>query len=252
MAVVDSDIIIYGAASMPDDDVATQIGGAIDVTIRVVFVDVDPDGRIEMVSDNAGDTMNVTAHYIKDDGTITSETVALNGTSVATFADTMKTILKIIIASAAAGTVTIQELSAGDPIFDFNPGELEMRRVFYNALAEESGGTVKTYYDKVFIKNTNVTADVLTSAQVLLQADPSGVMAFALETVLDGTTDNGGGNNRQVAPTAFTFDTTTKNVANSANLTDGAAQGVWLQMTLAAGTPAAESTFTLRLAGVAA
>ena len=250
MAVVDADIIIYGAAVMPDDDVATQIGGAIDLTRRVVFVDVDPDGRIEMVSDNAGDTMNVTATYIKDDGTVTSETVALTGVVVATFADTIKTILKIVIASAATGSVTIQEFGAGDPIFIFNPGELEMRRVFYNALAEESGGAIKTYYDKFFIKNTNA-ADVLTSAQVVMLLDPIGVMSFALETVLEGTTDNGVGNNRQVAPSAFTFDSTTKNVANSGNLSSLGSQGVWVRLTLGAGTPATESSFTLRLAGVA-
>jgi len=250
MAVVDADIIIFGASVMPDDDVATQIGGAIDLTRRVVFVDVDPDGRIEMLSSNAGDTMNVTVHYIKSDGTVTSETAALNGTSVVTFADTIKTILKIIVASAAVGTVTIQELGAGDKIFDFTPGELEMRRVFYNALAEESGGAIKTYYDKVFIRNTNAT-DVLTSAQVILLDDPIGVISFALETTLNGVTDNGVGNNRQVAPAAFTFDQTTKNVANSGNLSAVSAQGMWVRLTLGAGTPATESTFTMRLAGVA-
>lgn len=251
MAVVDGDIKLFCSTTMPDSDSPTQIGGAIDTTCRVSLDDIAPDGTVRAKSDNGADTMNMTIDYIKDDGTVTFETKALTGTTPIVFADTMKTILKVTIASAAAGIVTVEEVTSSDTILTLLAGETEIRRVFYNAVAEASGGSERKYYDKFFIKNTNGASN-LTSAQVIEQADPLGVIAFALEATLDGTTDNGVGNNRRVAPSGFTFDSVTKNVANSQVLTFGTAQGIWVELTLAAGLASAESTVTIRLSGVAA
>ena len=250
MAVVDTDITFICSATMPDDDVTTQIGGAQVATCRISLDDIDPDGTVRMVSTSGADTQNATIHYIKDDGSVTSETLALTGTTPVVFTDTMKTILKVLLASAGAGVITVEEVVSGDTILTLAIGETEIRRVFYNAIAESSSGSTRKYYDKFFIKNTNGT-DNLTAAQVILAADPESVIAFALEATLDGITDNGVGNNRQVAPTGFVFDATTKNVANSQVLTAGSAQGIWVELTLTPGKTPTESTFTVRLSGIA-
>ena len=250
MAVVDIDIVFHGAAVMPDSDTPTQIGGAIDATRKVVFTDISPDGPVEVVSDGA-DTRTMTLHYVKDDGTITSEAKTLNGTTAVIFTDTIKTILKVLITSDATRVATLRKSVAGATLVTIEVLIVEARRAFYNAIAEATGGSTRTYYEKVFIKNTNGT-DALTVAQIVLQADPAGVITFALETTLGGTTDNGASNNRQVAPSGFTFDATTKNVAASQVLGAGLAQGMWLKLTLTAGLAANETTYTIRTQGVAA
>jgi hypothetical protein len=136
-------------------------------------------------------------------------------------------------------------------VFDKGPSEVtEVRRLFYDALADAPGGSTKTYFDKFFLKNTHGSLD-LTDAEVAEIADPSGDVTFALETTLDGTGKNGGGNNRQVAPSGGigSFDSTTKAVANSGSLSSGSAQGVWAKLTLAAGAAAQKTSWTVRLQG---
>jgi len=133
--------------------------------------------------------------------------------------------------------------------FEKAPNEVfQLRRPFYNSSADVAGGSAKTYYEKIFLTNNNSSL-ALTAATIALQADTSGYVSFALESSLNGTDTNGSGNNRQVAPSGYTFNTTTKNVANSQNHTNGAGQGVWLKLALPAGAAAAKNTFTLRESG---
>lgn len=253
MPVVAADIVVYGSNVMPTDDVATQIGGAISLSKKVVFVDIDPTGLVEILSSAAGDTtQTVTVNYLDAAGVLAQETKTLNGTTPVAFVASMSAILRALKSASTAGTITIRKSGAGSTIITFEktPNEiLDVRRPFYNAFANAAGGATKTYYEKVFIRNNHATL-ALESAQVLISADPLGVMSFALETVLGGTTDNGVGNNRQVAPAGFTFDTTTKNVANGQVLSPVSHQGVWLKLTLLGGTAPADSTFTLRLTGI--
>lgn len=133
-------------------------------------------------------------------------------------------------------------------VFDKTPSEIfEVRRLFFDASANPPGGLTKTYYDKGFFKNTHGTL-ALTSAVVSEVSDPA-TIDFDLETVLDGTTTNGVGNNRQVAPSGFTFASTTKNVANSQNHTAAAAQGIWLQLTLVGGAAALNVVYQIKEQG---
>ena len=133
-------------------------------------------------------------------------------------------------------------------VFEKAPNEVtEVRRPFYNAAAEAAGGSNRKYYEKVFFENLHATL-ALTGATIAEQADPSGLVAFALESSLDGTDTNGVGN-RQTHTGGYTFNSTTKNVANSQNHTAGAGQGVWLELTLNAGEAADNTSFTLRESG---
>jgi len=249
MSIVASDLVAYGSASMPDDDTATNIGGAIDTTVRIVFTDISPTGAIEMLSSAAGDTtQTVTVYGRNAGGTLINEAKTLNGTTVVSFSSTFERILKIVISAAHTGTVTVRKASAGGDLAAIESGVLQIRRPFYNAAAEASGGAQRKYYEKIFIKNNHGTL-ALTSATIAEQADPSGLIAFALESTLSGSDTNGASNNRQVAPGGYTFTSATKNVANSQSHTAGAGQGIWLELTLAAGAAAAKTTYTLRESG---
>ncbi|RDH86373.1 MAG: hypothetical protein DIZ78_09390 [endosymbiont of Escarpia spicata] len=249
MPVDASEIIVYGSASMPDDDTPTNIGGAIDITVRVVFTDIAATDQVEIVSDAAGDTtQTVTIHGRNAAGELISDAMSLNGTTVVLSTETFERILKIVVSAAHTGTITVRDQDTDTTIASIESGVLEIRRPFYNAAAEASGGAERKYYEKVFFKNTDPVLS-LTGATISEQADPSGNVAFALETTLDGTDTNGVGNDRQTAPATYTFDSTTKNVANSQNHTAGAGQGVWLELTLAAGAAATNTTVTPRESG---
>jgi hypothetical protein len=144
-------------------------------------------------------------------------------------------------------------------LFDSAPNQItEIRRPFYNAAADVAGGSTRTYYEKVFAVDNNATT-ALTTASIIKQADPSaGTLDFALCSALN---DTGSVANRQTAPasgiTAFSSGAAPQsiNVPSPQNLPSGAApnaagaQGVWLRLTLPAGTAATKSAFTLRITG---
>ena len=249
MPVIAAELIAYGSAIMALDDTVLNIGGAIDVTKRVVFTDITPNGTVEIVSSNVGDTTQTVTVYGRDAaGVLISDVKTLNGTTAVAVTGTFERILRAVVSAAHTGTVTLRKASAGGDLTVFATGELDIRRPFYNAAADVSGGSARTYHEKIFIKNTNATL-ALTAATIAEQADPSGNVSFALEASLSGSDTNGAGNNRQVAPGGYTFDSATKNVANSGNHTAGAGQGVWLKLSLAAGAAAQKTSYTLRESG---
>ncbi len=136
----------------------------------------------------------------------------------------------------------------GEVLITAEPGILQVRRPFYNAVAPDSG--TRKYYEKVFFKNTHATLS-LTESKIKKTSDPSGKIGFALETALNGSGTNGA-NNRQVAPAGLTFDSSDKSVANNGNHTAGTGQGVWLELTLLATDPALKSSYTIQESGVTA
>ena len=250
MPIVAADIIAYGSASMPDDDTPVDIGGAIDETIRMVFTDIVATDEIEILSDSSSDTVEtITVHGRNAAGELVNDVGTLNGVSVVLIAGTaFERVLKIIKSATTVGSVTVRDQDTDTEIALMEPAVLEIRRPFYDAAADASGGSTRTYHDKIFFKNTHGSL-TLTSAQILEQADPQTVVAFDLESSLDGTDTNGGGNNRQVAPGGYTFDSSAKNVANSQNLTSDSEQGCWLELTLTAGLGAQNTTVTMRVSG---
>jgi hypothetical protein len=144
-------------------------------------------------------------------------------------------------------------------LFDLLPNQVtQNRRPFYNAASDVTGGSNRTYYEKIFCVNTNTTT-ALTVASILKQADPSsGTLQIALTNALNDTATVA---NRQTAPatgiTAFTSGSApqTINVPSPQNLPSGAApnaagaEGVWMSLLLVAGLAAAKTSFTLRATG---
>jgi hypothetical protein len=248
MPIVASDIVAYGSASMPDDDTPTGIGGAIDTAIRVVFTDIAATDQIEFLSSSAGDTTQTLTIYGRNAaGELVSEGNTLTGVTVVTTTLAFERVLKITLSATAAGTITVRDQDTDTTIASIEPGVTEIRRPFYDAAADATGGSTRNYYDKVFFKNDHGSL-TLTSAVIKEQADPQTVVDFDLESTLDGSDTNGAGN-RQTHTGGYTFDSTDKNVANSQNLTAGSAQGCWLRLQLTAGLGAQNTSVTMRVSG---
>lgn len=249
MAIADTDLLFYGSADMPDDDSNLEIGGAIDETVKIEFTDIDAAGAVEAVSSDGGDTSQTITLYGRNEaGELISSAKTMNGVTPVDFDGTFERLLKVTLSGVGAGTITVRKDGDAGDLMVLEAGITEIRRIFYSALAEESGGSERKYYEKIFAKNAHGTL-TLTSAVITENADPSGKCAFDLESSLDGTDTNGAGNNRQVAPGGYSFDSAAKNVANSQNLSAGSAQGIWMELTLAAGTAPAKTSVTMRLTG---
>lgn len=250
MSVSASDLIAYGSANMPEDNTSTS-GGAIDTTTKVIFTDIAATDQVTVISDAAGDTTQIVTVYGRNaGGTIVSEALNLNGTNRVTGATAFERILKVVVNAAHTGTITVtrDNTPTFTEIGTMESGVLTLRRMFYDAAADASGGSSRDFYEKLFIKNTNGTS-TLSNAQIAEQADPSGLITFDLE---DAVNDNNSVTNRlNNAPSGMSssFNGTTKTVPGGGNLIAGNYIGVWLKLTLAAGTAAAKSTYTLRTTG---
>ena len=124
---------------------------------------------------------------------------------------------------------------------------LEVRRPFYNVSADVSGGSSRDFYEKLFVKNNNATNSLL-AAIVQENADPGGNITFDLEDAVDD--NNSTATRIDTAPTGMlgSFDSNDKNVPGT-DLAAASAIGVWIKLTLAAGTAAAKSTWTMRTTG---
>ena len=244
MAVLASDLIARQAANMPEDDTSTT-GGAVNLNGLIEFTPLAANDAVEAVSDNAADTMNLTLTGRNAAGAIVSETLALNGTTVVSFATlgTIERVLKIELASAAAGTVTVRRASVGPTIVAIDAGITSVRRLFYDS-ASEAGAT--TRYEKVFYGNANST-DTLNSAEIELTADPATTIRVGCAPSVNDTATV---TNRKTAPASVTF--VDDNVAQSIPggvLAAGDEIGVWIEMQRGAGAAAVKNTFTVQVAG---
>lgn len=55
MSVTPNNLVVYGAANMPEAD-GVAVGGAVDFTKRVAFYDITPTGTVDWVSSSSSDT----------------------------------------------------------------------------------------------------------------------------------------------------------------------------------------------------
>lgn len=247
MSIASTDLIVYGSANMPQDNTSTS-GGAIDATCKIVFTDIAATDTVKFQSSNAGDTMNITVYGRSAAGAIVSETKALTGTTLTgATTQTFERILKIVLASASAGTVTITRTTGGTTIATMEAGITTVRRLFYDAAADSSSGSSRDFYEKIFVKNTHATL-TLTNAQIAENADPTGNITFDLESSINGSNSVASRLNTPPSSMLGTFTNTIKSVPGNA-LAAGDKIGVWVKLTLAAGTAAAKSTWTVETTG---
>ena len=249
MSVISSDIVVYGSLSMPEDDLTNDIGGGIDLATQIVFTDIDVAGTVEVLSDVAGDTtQQITLTGRSISGVIKAITVNLSGTTVVPVAQTFERFMKIELDGVAVGNVTVRKTGNAGDLFVFAPDILTIRKPFYNVSAAVSGGAERKFYEKLFIRNDNAVF-AMTDAQIAEQSDPGVNIAFDLESTLDGSDTNGAGNNRLIKPVGYPLDSVIKDVANAQDHDPLSAQGIWIEMTLAADASPAKNTYTLRELG---
>jgi len=149
-------------------------------------------------------------------------------------------------------------------LFDLSPNQVtKIIRPFYDVAADVTGGSARDFYAKIFAVNNNTTI-ALTNAQIIKAADPSGLYSasgqlnFALTNSLNDTATVA---NRKTAPvtgiTSFSSGAApqTVNVPSPQNLPSGAApnsagaQGIWLNLHLAAGSVAFNTNFQMQGTG---
>ncbi|MBV8133692.1 MAG: hypothetical protein JO282_14445 [Alphaproteobacteria bacterium] len=147
-------------------------------------------------------------------------------------------------------------------LFEISPNPVTtVIRMFSTSAADMPAGSQRTYYEKIFVVSNN-TATALTGAQIEVASEtltlPSGALLdLALTTVLN---DTGTVVNRQTAPSSgvggFITQPAFVSVPSPGNLPSGAApnaagaQGVWLRLTLPAGTTAYKGSADLRTQGM--
>jgi hypothetical protein len=132
--------------------------------------------------------------------------------------------------------------------------------MFSTAAADAPGGAPRTYYEKIFVVNNNA-GTALTAAQVEIATEtpslPTGALLdLALTTALN---DSGTTANRQTAPAAdigsFIAQPAFVSVSGPGNLPPGSppnaagAQGLWLRLTLPAGTAGYKGSADIRTQG---
>ena len=146
-------------------------------------------------------------------------------------------------------------------LFEISPNAVTaIVRMFSNTAADGLTGTQRTYYEKVFVVNNN-TGTALSGAQIEIATEmpslPSGALLdLTLTTALN---DTGTVASRQVAPSSgigsFITQPAFVSVPGPGNLPSGAtpnasgAQGMWLRLTLPAGTAAYKGWGDLRTQG---
>lgn len=235
-----ADLVLVYAANRPDDDTST-VGGARDSSARPLDSQFSANSIVAAVSSEA-DSRNLTVEGVDNGGLITSEVIALNGTTEVTGTKTWAVIGKLTLSSTSGtATVTVRQGSGGTTRHTLNPNEDEGRTVFWESMSSSSA---KTYYEKLFWHNTG--ADALNSATVDETADSAGLYAMGLETSKD---DSSTATNRLTAPSNPTFDNGPQNVPTGA-LSAGEAIGVWFRLSLGSNEPAAAESFDSELAGV--
>ena len=244
MSVANTDLVIYTASGMPENNTSI-VGGDINSGIRASFDDPSSSSTIIIYSSSGTDTsQNLTLAGRADGGTIISESLALNGTSNVNSVYTYNRILTASLDAIAVGNITVSG-NGVNKITDIPVGESGFRRPFYDATA--SADTAKTYYEKVFIKNNNTSSN-LTDAQVIeVNSGLASKISFGLE---DTKKSNQTIDNREAVPTGITggFGAGPSGIMNDV-LNTGDYQGVWFKLSLDAEEASINSFYEVQVSG---
>lgn len=231
MPIANTDILFCLSANHAEADDETQ-GGAIDPSGRVLDDQFSGAARPEFVSSAGGDTQDCTVVGRLASGAIDSEVNALNGTTPVYFTKTFERILKVTLASAAVGVITMKEGTGGTTRHTFAIDEDLARRLFYAASAEAAGGDPVIRYEKVHVLNNHGSLSALDLA-LELTTDPRTDYDIVVEDDVD---DNEDVADRLTVPTGITGAWSDgPHACVEGDLDAGVSQGLWLRQTLAAG-----------------
>lgn len=127
-------------------------------------------------------------------------------------------------------------------VFDRQPSEImSVVRMFYDAFAPSSVQAERKFYQKILYRHSDQSGSGLSVTNVELSESFDGAEAegadikFDVDDAPNTASDNGVGNNRQVAPAGYTFDDAAKPVNLGGSVAPGEYVSVWLELTLAPG-----------------
>lgn len=256
MSVTSGDIKIYGSQYMQEDDLGIQ-GGDIALDTLVLFDNAIlanyPSGAISVVSNLSTDSGSISIIGRNTGGSIISGAIDMTGSEPATGLLSYERLLKII-ALAHSGTVTVKD-SGNNIITTIPSGISYVRRPFYNVAADIEGGSSKTYYEKIFIRNNNTLNDLLNAGIAELQTGLYNQISFALENYcnFNASYSANTSTNRLTAPTVDLhpsgFDSNVKLLIEDTNLQATGAIGVWLALTISPGASAEKNVYGLAVSG---
>tara|TARA_Y100001973_G_C5185142_1_gene327342 strand:+ start:1125 stop:1871 length:747 start_codon:yes stop_codon:yes gene_type:complete len=238
MSIIDSDIVLYASQNMPQSDSSTT-GGEINSGVRVVFTDIAGYGKISAFSNNSNDTGNLNITGRDAVGIIKTDTIKLSGTTAVVGTQIFDTILVCSTDYFASGEISIQESSSNSGVGKIFPHESGFLKPFYDATANIAGGANKELYEKIFIKNNNLVNMFSGVSVTEVNSGLYNVVNFGLEK---SQKYNESTSNRTVAPTGIT-----NYGAGPSGLSEpivsNSYQGIWLKLTLNAGTERIKSSF---------
>ena len=246
-SVISSDLVVYTAATMPEND-SSSVGGDINSGVRASFDDPSSPVSIVTYSSSTSDTgQALTLTGRTTAGTIVAESLSLNGTSNVTSTYTYERLLKGYLNSTAVGSVTISG-NGVNVVTSIPVGESGFRRPFYDATA--SVDSAKTFYEKFFVQNTTSIATLKSANIIEVSNGLYSKISFALE---DTKQSNQTISNRLSVPTGVTggFGSGPSGVVDSALLA-GDYQGVWFKLSLDAGETAQNSFYEVQVSGTTA
>ena len=244
MSVVSTDLVIYTAANMPEDN-ASLTGGDINSGIRASFDDLSTPSRVVVYSASGTDTsQNLTVVGRTSEGTIISETVSLAGTTHVFTSYTYGRVLSAVLNASAIGSISVSGNTINN-LSNIPVGEYGFRRPFYDATARVEKS--KTYYEKLFVKNNNTSA-ALTDAKIVEVNDGlASKIDFGLE---DSKKSNQTVTNRETAPTGIGggFGSGPSGIMDDLLLVNDY-QGMWVKLSLGAGEAATNSFYEVQISG---
>jgi hypothetical protein len=244
MAIATTDLILYGAAVRPVDDVVTGVGGAITLQHRPEFVQMVANGTVEVLSSAAGDTTQVATLIGRNAaGALVTDTKTLTGTTPIAFTGTFERVLRVTLSGTAVGTVTVRRVG-NETLGTIPIGELGFYAMFHDS-ASAAGIVIRA--EKMFFRNSHATL-TLNAADVTLTVDPDSRIRIGLDLAINGTLASTG--NRTVMPVGITFsDDSAVLTVPGGVLPALAGIGVWVEQNLPASDPAHRSSYTTRLRG---
>lgn len=242
MTIQASELIPYGSASRPSDDVSTA-GGAIDLTDRPEVTQIAAADNVEVLSDGA-DTRTVTVQGRDSTGAVISEVLTLNGTTPVSSTLQYERILTLTLsASSGSLTATIRRLTGSTLIASIGLNEVT-RTTFFRRSSSEAGAVDRV--EKFFFKNTNVSLQ-LNNPVATLTADPAARITMGLALTQNDTVTVA---NRKAMPAGISFvDDNVAQTLPGTGLAAASGAGIWIKQGLLSADTVKRSTFTVEING---
>lgn len=258
MSIVASELVLTGCANHQETDAGTPQGGAQALDKKIVFADLTVNDQIEIVSDDAADTVRQWDVVGKNAaGVDVTENLTTNGTTPVVTTATYERLNKVVrtVPGGTPGTLTVQRDGAAGVLMTLEDAAAsatgveitECRKIYIGLVVP---AVTDAFYEKLFYGNEHATL-TLTAAKIQLSdvSDPTGTdLKIGGAATVD---DSGTTTNRLTPPGGVVFvdNQVDQNAPGDGNLDAGEALGIWIENTVTGGAAAIKASFNIRLSG---